>query len=59
LVKLLLASPAQSFLASGLVETFDQDFFSHLDMYMFEKWGILFDKERGQSFSGGAMFVAL
>jgi hypothetical protein len=35
------SSPAQSFLASGLVQTFDQDFFSVLDMYMFEKWGLL------------------
>jgi hypothetical protein len=53
-------SSAQSFLASGLVETFDQDlFFSLLDIYVFEKWDLLFDEERGRFFSGGAMFVAL
>jgi hypothetical protein len=32
--------------------------FSLLDMYMFEKWGLLFDEGRGRSYSGGAMFVA-
>jgi hypothetical protein len=46
-------------MASGLIETFDQDFFSPIDMYMFLKWGLFFDKGRGQSFSGGASFVAL
>jgi hypothetical protein len=32
--------------------------FSLLDMYVFEKWGHLFDEGRGRSFSGDAMFVA-
>jgi hypothetical protein len=50
-------SPAQSFLASGLVETFDQDFFL-LDMYVFEKWGLLLAKGKGLSFCEGATFDA-
>jgi hypothetical protein len=37
-------------MASSLVETFDQDFFSLLDMYVFGKWGLLFDEGRGRSF---------
>jgi hypothetical protein len=36
-IKCYWPSPTQSFSASGLVESFDQDFFS-LDMYVFEKW---------------------
>jgi hypothetical protein len=42
-VKLLLVSPAQPFLASGVVEIFDQFLFNLLDMRVFQKWGILFD----------------
>jgi hypothetical protein len=45
-------------LASGLIETFNQDFISLLDMYVFEKWDLLFDEGRGRSLSGGATFVA-
>jgi hypothetical protein len=52
------SSPAQTFLASGLLETFDKVFCSLLDMYVFEKCGLLFDEWRDRSFSGGAMFVA-
>jgi hypothetical protein len=52
------SSAAQSFLASGLVEPFDQDLFSLLDMYVFGKWGLLFDEERGRSFCVGATVVA-
>jgi hypothetical protein len=44
-------------MASGLVEIFDKDCFSLLDMYVFEKWGLLFDEGRGRSFCGGATFV--
>jgi hypothetical protein len=51
-------SPAQLFVASGLIEIHDQDFCSLLDMYVFEKWGLPFDEGRGRSFSGGAAFVA-
>jgi hypothetical protein len=51
-------SPVQPFVASGLVKTFDHDFSSVLDMYVFEKWRLLFDEGRGRSFSGGATFVA-
>jgi hypothetical protein len=29
-----------------------------LDMYVFQKWGLLFDEGRGRSFSGGATFVS-
>jgi hypothetical protein len=28
-------------------------------MYVFEKWGLLFDEGRGRYFCGGATFVAL
>jgi hypothetical protein len=51
-------SPAQAFLASGLVETFDQDFCYLLDLYMFRNGGLLFDEGRGRSLSGGATFVS-
>jgi hypothetical protein len=36
------ASSAQSFLNSGLVETFGKDFLA-LDMYVFEEWVLFFD----------------
>jgi hypothetical protein len=42
-------------LASGLIETFEQDFFL---LHMFEKWGLLFDEGRDMSFSEGAAFLA-
>jgi hypothetical protein len=38
-------SPAQSFLASGLVTLCDPDFCSVLDMCMFQKWGVLFNED--------------
>jgi hypothetical protein len=44
-------------LASGLVETFDRFFL--LDMYVFEKWDLLFDRGRAQSFYGETAFVGL
>jgi hypothetical protein len=31
----------------GLVETYDQEFFIR-DVYVFEKWGLLFNEGRGR-----------
>jgi hypothetical protein len=58
LMKLLLVSPAQSFLTSGLVEIYDQYFCSLLDVYMFGSGASSPMKGGGQSLCVGIMYVA-
>jgi hypothetical protein len=50
-------SPAHSWLQVSS-RLFTEIVFSLLDMYVFEKWGLLFDQGRGRCFNGGATFVA-
>jgi hypothetical protein len=58
LVKLLLVLISTAIL--GFRSFWDlTKIFVLLNMYMFEKWDLLFGVGRGQSFCGGAMFVAL
>jgi hypothetical protein len=54
-VKLLLALASIFF--SGLVEIYNQDICSVLDMYVFYKWIFRFDEGRGRSLCVGPTFV--
>jgi hypothetical protein len=53
------SSPAQPFLASSLVETYDEVFCSLLDMYVFRGGAYSSTRGGGRCICAGAMFVSL